>query len=530
MENKKVQSNLTHWADITAAKIVREKGKKQTYVCASGITPSGTVHIGNFREIISVDLVVRALNKLGKKTRFIYSWDDYDVFRRVPDNLSRHENLSSYLRQPITLVPDPENKEASYARANEKVVEKLLPIVGIHPQFIYQSNAYRNSVYADGIKQALKEQKKIRQILNEHRNQPLSEDWLPISIFCGKCNKDTTKVLDWNKDWNLTYNCSSCDNQEEIDLRKTSLVKLLWRIDWPMRWQKEAVDFEPAGKDHHTEGGSFDTSQKIVKKVFSGSPPVTFQYDFIRIKGGGGKISSSSGEVVGLKEVLEVYQPEVLRYLFAGTRPNAEFAISFDLDVIKIYEDYDKCERSYYNKPDSPKALKKWLKQARIFELSQVNEIPDDISCQIPFRHLCNLLQIHQGDFEKVCASLLINEDQKPRFQNRAACAWKWLRLYAPDEFKFELRKPETPLPYLSLKQKQALIALRQAVYDFMADETEKRFSSRLFEIAQKHDLKDSDFFTGVYRVLINKDQGPRLVNFMYTITKERIMELLEPI
>ena len=48
-----------HWADIMADKIIREKGEKELYTCASGITPSGTVHIGNFREIITVELVVR---------------------------------------------------------------------------------------------------------------------------------------------------------------------------------------------------------------------------------------------------------------------------------------------------------------------------------------------------------------------------------------------------------------------------------------------------------------------------------------
>ena len=95
-----------HWADINADKIIREKGDKDIYVCASGITPSGTVHIGNFREIISVALVVQALEEKGKKVRFIYSWDDYDVFRKVPSNMPDPETLEKYLRMPITLVPD----------------------------------------------------------------------------------------------------------------------------------------------------------------------------------------------------------------------------------------------------------------------------------------------------------------------------------------------------------------------------------------------------------------------------------------
>jgi lysyl-tRNA synthetase class 1 len=112
-------SQGAHWVDTYASKIVREKGDKPVYVCASGITPSGTVHIGNFREIISVELVVRALREMGKKVRFIYSWDDYDAFRKVPKNMPQPEMLARHLRWPITLVPDPFGQEASYARHHE---------------------------------------------------------------------------------------------------------------------------------------------------------------------------------------------------------------------------------------------------------------------------------------------------------------------------------------------------------------------------------------------------------------------------
>jgi len=152
MSNDRPKS--THWADINADKIIREKGKKDHYTCASGITPSGTVHIGNFREIISVDLVVRALRDKGENVRFIYSWDDYDVFRKVPKNMPQQELLETYLRKPITLVPDVLGDSESYAAANEKNLEELLPIVGVKPEYIYQASKYRNSDYAEGIKTA----------------------------------------------------------------------------------------------------------------------------------------------------------------------------------------------------------------------------------------------------------------------------------------------------------------------------------------------------------------------------------------
>ena len=49
---------------------------KEEYVCAAGISPSGAVHIGNFRDIATSYYVVRALQKLGKKARLLFSWDE----------------------------------------------------------------------------------------------------------------------------------------------------------------------------------------------------------------------------------------------------------------------------------------------------------------------------------------------------------------------------------------------------------------------------------------------------------------------
>ncbi|NLA98579.1 MAG: lysine--tRNA ligase, partial [Spirochaetales bacterium] len=411
------QNVSTHWADIYADKIIREKGEKEVYTCASGITPSGTVHIGNFREIISVELVVRALRAKGKKVRFIYSWDDYDVFRKVPKNMPQPELLATFLRKPITLVPDTTGRAENYARANELDVEEILPTVGVEPEYLYQAKRYRSSMYAQGMRTALEKRDEIRAILDEFRTEPLEADWWPISVFSSFTDKDTTTILDWDGEWNVTYRDDETGQTETLDLRNTPYAKLPWRIDWPMRWAHEGVDFEPAGKDHHSEGGSFDTSKKVVT-VFGAQPPVSFQYDFISIKGRGGKISSSSGEVISLYDVLEVYTPEITRFMFAGTRPNTEFAISFDLDVLKIYEDYDTCERIYFGLQEVNE--KRREKERRIYELSQVGEIPAEACYQIPFRHLCNLLQLHEGDIERAISTLgEMTDSQKDRLRVR---------------------------------------------------------------------------------------------------------------
>ena len=93
------------WADKIAEDVIKENKGKSVLVCASGITPSGQVHIGNFREVITTDLVVRVLKDKGKDVKFIYSWDDFDRFRKVPSNVSK--DYEKYLGMPISDIPSP---------------------------------------------------------------------------------------------------------------------------------------------------------------------------------------------------------------------------------------------------------------------------------------------------------------------------------------------------------------------------------------------------------------------------------------
>lgn len=517
--------NTGHWADLNAEKVIREKGEKPVYTCASGITPSGTVHIGNFREIISTDLVVRALRDRGKTVRFIYSWDDYDVFRKVPKNMPQPELLAQYLRMPITMVPDTLGRAENYARGNEKDLEALLPLVGVEPEYLYQAERYTKSYYAEGIRHALNHRDEIRATLDAHRTEPLEAGWWPVSVFCEKCYRDNTAIESWDGDWSLGYSCPDCGNKEVLDLRTSKGAKLPWRIDWPMRWVKEGVDFEPAGKDHHSEGGSFDTARLTVQ-VFGGTAPVTFQYDFLSIKGRGGKISSSSGEVIDLKDVLEVYTPEVTRYLFAGTRPNAEFAISFDLDVLKLYEDYDKCERIYYGVQEANEKEK--AKQSRIYELSQVAKPEAEMPYQVTIRHLSTLLQTYDGDIGRTLASFPdLKPGQTARLRQRAECAWRWVTQFAPEEFTFRLKADGTAATALTPEAARAVKGLLAVIDAEMDSLDEKALNDRIYAVAGEAGIDTKEFYKVMYQALVGKDQGPRLASFLKIIGKEKLGKVL---
>ena len=539
MSNENMSNNnqkLVHWADQTAEKIIRERGDLDLYTCASGITPSGTVHIGNFREIISVDLVVRALRSRGKNVRFIYSWDDYDVFRKVPVNMPDQDVLEQHLRFPITMVPDTTGRDSSYARHHEVDVEVQLPRVGIHPEYLYQAERYRKNMYAEGMKIALQNRERIKDCLNRYRDDehkiPADEEYWPTAAFCCKCNKDTTEMISYDGEYGLTYRCTSCGHEEKADLRTSKEIKLGWRVDWPMRWQFEKTLFEPAGKDHHSQGGSFDTARLVADEIYNWPAPVTFRYDFIGIKGTPGKMSSSKGKVISLPDVLNVYPPEIVRYLFAGTRPNTEFSISFDLDVIKTYEDYDKTERIAWG-VDKAKNDDVFAKEYRIYELSQVEEkMPSSMAYQIPFRHLCNLLQTNSGDIDAVVASQTdIKEDQIERFRTRCKCAWYWITECAPEDFRFALNNPSAEgftKAEVGEKELECIKRIYSEILPKMDELEEKPLSEAIYAVATEAGIEPKALFNATYQILISKDQGPRLANFMKIIGKERLEKIFK--
>lgn len=488
------------WADQIADQIIKEKGRKKVYTCASGITPSGVIHIGNFREVITTDLVVKALENKGKKVKFIYSWDDFDRFRKVPKNISK--KYEKYIGMSLSSIPSPFNKKESYAEHFEKKFEKELEKVNVNPKFIRQSVMNKQRKYASLIKIVLDKRKEIMKILNKYRKEPLAKDWYPIAIYCEKCGKDFTKIIGI-KDYELTYECS-CGKKNTIDYRKKGIVSVKWRVDWPLRWRYENVDFEPGGIDHSTPGGSYTTAKEISKDIFDFEPPLYQFYEWIRIKGGK-EFASSIGNVLTIGDVEEIYQPEVLRYLFVGTRPNKGFQISFDNDVIKIYEDYDALEKKYYEKKANNQ-------EKRIYELSRV-KITKKKPNRMGFRNLIAYVQTNT-----------LNKLSKEN-KLRALKVSNWLSKYAPEDIKFEVQNKIKIK--LSEKEKVALKELKKSLKKKL---NEKELFNEFKNIAEKSNLEIKDFFKICYKVIINKERGPRLNALIIGIGKEKIIKLLNQV
>lgn len=525
VEKTQIMPNFenVHWADNSAQRVIDEFPNEESYTVASGITPSGIIHVGHFREIITSELVRRALEHKGKKTKFIYSWDSYDAFRKVPKNIP--EEWSKYLRLPDGKVPDPWGCHESFGEHWMQSAEDSLKTFNFPINFQRQHLLQTSGIYAEGIKNYISQRDKARNLINKHRpeDRPLLEDWFPMDVFCEKCGKDTTKISNYDEKYTLDYKCE-CGHKNTINFKENPIVKLVWRLDWPMRWNHYKITFEPGGKDHSTPGGSYDTGCDIIREISNRKPPVYTFYNFVSMKGMNGKISSSSGTGATIADVLQIYTPELVIFLFAGTRPNAEFDISFDIDVIKIYEDFDKLERVYYGL-DVEENPKKLATLKRTYELSLVKNLTPqkEIPYQPSFRLLTTVMQANDFDYEKVqnyYAEFLKTDFDINRLKERFEAAKNWLEIYAPEEMKFSINKE---LRVLNKKEKEIVKTLLTEL-----DKTNdpKELFGRFKNIAEDNEITVKEFFELFYDLIIGKEKGPKLAEFLIQ-NKDKITALL---
>jgi lysyl-tRNA synthetase class 1 len=531
-----LQFDNVHWADNSAKRVIEVFPNEEVYTVASGITPSGIIHVGHFRELITSELVRRALEDKGNKTRFIYSWDSYDAFRKIPKTMS--EEYTKYLRLPDAKVPDEFGCHKSFAHHFMETAEMSFAPFHFPIEYQYQHELQTSGIYAEGIKRYLNKIPEIKEIINKFRSddRQLAADWLPVELYSEKTGKDDTTVTNYDGEYSFSYKCNETEFENTIDIRITPIVKLAWRLDWPMRWAHYGVNFEPGGKDHSTPGGSFDTSKDTIRLVSNVEPPVYTAYEFVRMKGFGGKISSSAGNGATVSDVLEIYTLELIMFIFAGTRPNAEFSISFDVDVIKMYEDFDKLERFYYGLFDE-KNPKKAANMKRTYELSMVSDkngnraVQKELPIQPSFRHLTTVTQSCSFDMDKIIESFgdeIKNEFDRQRVIDRVTCVEHWLSKYAPEEMTFKINDVVSSdfIDNLTNHEKAAIKDVAKILMEF---DDARELMSEFKLIIERHNLVTMDFFKLMYNLVISKDKGPKLALFMIE-NKNKMISLLNEI
>ena len=175
-----------HWADVLASQF--EEDRK--HVIATGITPSGPIHIGNMREVLTADAVYRAAIDRGLDAELIYVADDFDQLRRVYPFLP--SSYEKFVGMPLSEIPCPCGDHKSYADHYLENFLNCLDEIGVKPTVYRASLLYKEGKYSEYIQIAMKRSKDIKEIIETISGRELPKNWIPLNIMCENCKKLTT--------------------------------------------------------------------------------------------------------------------------------------------------------------------------------------------------------------------------------------------------------------------------------------------------------------------------------------------------
>ena len=491
-----------HWADAKASRVPADRHQ----LIATGITPSGPIHLGNMREVMTGDMIYKALKSRGVDAELVYVADDFDPLRKVYPFLP--DSYQKYIGWPVSDIPCPCGEHKSYA---EHFLEPFLSAIeelDIHPRIIRTSESYRSGMFTEQIKASLEHAEEIKEILERISGRKLEEGWTPYYPICEKCGiiSRATILSHDPENHTVTYRCS-CGHEGVSDYSKGE-GKLVWRVDWPMRWSAYGVTIEPFGKDHASPGGSYDTGKCITKEIYGYEAPIPVTYEWISLKGRG-EMHSSKGVVLTIRDMLDIVPPEVLRYMIAKTKPDKTIAFDPGMGLLRLIDEYDRAAASG---------------DSREYELSVIASP----QTTIPFRHMVTVVQIAQNDegifdilkrsgYEIVDRNAVLDQANRARM---------WLERYAPEDVKFAI---QPTLPEIAAAEpenvKAAVAAYATAV---AADEWKADvLHTAVYDAAASAGITGKELFTAIYRAFLGADRGPRLGWFLEAIGREATLARL---
>ena len=524
-----------HWSEEIARRIIERSPDKDMYTCAAGISPSGSIHIGNFRDVATSYFVVKALKRLGKNARLLFSWDEYDRLRKIPKNVEAIcPDMDKYIGFPYSDAPNPfSDGFATYAEHFENEFESSVANFGIELDYRRQAEMYRSGKYAEHVIHALRKRGEIFDILDDFRTQDAAdgerEAYYPVTIYCSQCRRDSTRILSVSDDCtHAEYECK-CGHKAGFDFTKDFNCKLSWKVDWPMRWLYESVDFEPGGKDHASPNGSYQTSRVISEKIFNFPAPVFQGYEFIGIKGSTGKMSGSSGLNLTPETLLKIYQPEVILWLYSKSEPLKAFDFCFDDGILRQYHEFDTQYAAYMeNRADD---FTSGIIANCLVEGRSISAVPMGLLVQ-----LGSVVNFNQDLIEVLFGKIGMNYPSDD-IKTRLHLAKYWVEQCAP-EMNNTLRSNRNFDVYeaLSEVEKADISALHAFLRD--GEYTLDTLNTELYEITKRDSTETADkaelkkrqakFFSNVYQLLIDKQAGPRLYFFLYAVDKNDYLHLLD--
>jgi lysyl-tRNA synthetase class 1 len=537
------------WVARTAELVRAEAERRhpgEAPTCASGISPSGPVHLGNLRELMVPHLIADEVRRGGAPCRHILSWDDYDRFRRVPAGFPAE--FAEYIGRPLTAVPDPCGRHPNWAEHFKEPLRESLARLGVRVTEISQTQMYTSGAYTAQIVTAMRRRADIGAVLARYRTKraadpddddPQTAVYYPFRPYCAVCGRDDTTVTAFDDETTeISYTCA-CGAQVGPTPIAQVAGKLAWKVDWPMRWAYERVTFEPAGVDHSSPGSSFTVGGELVS-LFGGEMPLHFGYSFVGTAGSA-KMSGSAGGAPTPADALEIFEAPLVRWLYARKRPEQAITLAFNAEVGRVYDEWDALSRRVADgKADAASAAVYARSAGTSAGLLPVTPRP------MPFRTLASVADITAGEATQILRILRDLTPEDPiatlaEVRPRLDCAQAWVTEYVPPEDRTQVRdEPDyARLATLTESERGALKLLTEGM---VADWSLNGLTTLLYGIpklqlglpitapptAELKELQRS-WFILLYQLLIGKVTGPRLPTLLLALGPDRVRSLLTP-
>jgi lysyl-tRNA synthetase class 1 len=566
------------WVSRLADQVIAAADRRapaKPVVVASGLSPSGPIHLGNLREVMTPHLVADEIRRRGVECVHILSWDDYDRFRRVPAGID--PSWSRHIGKPLTSVPAPAGSPyPNWAEHFKAPMIDAAARLGIEFLGISQTERYTSGAYTAQVLLAMRERARIDAVLERHRTKPkpqgdreervsrLSEDeaiaaraaaegsgaaaeddgraggtYFPYRPYCSVCESDTTTIIRYDDDTTaLTYVCE-CGHTETVELSTNHRGKLVWKVDWPMRWAYEGVIFEPSGVDHQSPGSSFVVGGELVREIFGGEQPIGPMYAFVGISGMA-KMSSSKGSVPTPSDALEIMEPQVLRWLYARRKPQQAFTVAFDQEIYRLYDEWDALGRKVAEGSASPSHATAFARAVG----TVAGPLPRT-PVALPYRTLASIVDITTGDPAQVLRILRDLDpenhpiDRLDEVRPRLDCAQAWvLTQMAADQRTVVRGEPdEELLASLSPSERDSLAMLLDRLDEYWSLDglTTLVYAIPKLQAGLEMDAEPTpelkaaqrQFFVLLYTLLVGRDTGPRLPTLLLAIGSQRVRALL---
>ena len=517
------------WAAAVADEI-EARNPDEPIVIKGGVSPSGVAHLGNFNEIMRGYFVAAVLRERGYEVRQVFTSDDRDPLRKLPRKLADVDGdivglgdvdagaLGRNLGTPYTDIPDPFGESESYAAHFAALLKADADRLDVPVEMLSNTELYEDGTFEDVVAHVLEHADEAREVLSAYQSK-VDEDYVPFNPICGECGKITETVTEVDLDARtVEYVCTDmtvgdetiegCGHEGTATLREG---KLPWRFEWPAQWQ------EPFGKDHAE--GSWPSGEDIARNVLEIEPPVPMVYEWFTLNGEA--LSSSQGNIVTVVEMLDLLEPEVLRYFFALNPRKAR-----DLDISRLdqlVDDFDRFERAYFGDVDD-ESVTAFAERAYPFVVDEIRE--DRVRLPYTFAAVLGMTDDRDLRIEMARNEGYIDDDTPEWAIEEALERVDRARAWAVREDNAYNYRIQDALPEVDFDEN--VEAALDELADFVAAGNDgEAIQGEMYETARRNDIEVGDFFEAGYLLFFAQPQGPRLGEFLGELDTEFVVARL---